>query len=339
MALGALLTTSGIGQRAAQPSASLSTAGATAAIVSAANEVLSSLDDAGRAKLQFAFNDDAQRSRWSNFPGPMFVRQGIRIGDLRPTQRTAVMKLVETALSVDGYRKVTEILRGDEVLKATSGGRGGPGGGLNFGEDQYYLAFLGAPSTTAPWMLQFGGHHLAINVTLSGAQASATPSLPCAQPATYTFEGREIRPLGHESDRAFELVNGLDADRRSKAVLNYRVADLVLGPGQDGRTIQPEGLPASSLSQAQQDILLDIIREWAGIMNDAFSTPRLAEIRAGLAKTYFAWSGPTAPGSAAYFRIQGPTLLIEYAPQGGNTDHIHTIYRDPTNDYGARFVR
>jgi hypothetical protein len=188
-------------------------------------------------------------------------------------------------------------------------------------------------------MLQFGGHHLAINLTLSGARASETPSLPCAQPATYTFEGREIRPLGRESDRAFELVNGLDAGQRSKAVLNYRVADLVLGPGQDGRTIQPEGLPASSLSPAQQAILLDIIREWAGIMTDAFSAPRLAEIRAGLPQTYFAWSGPATAGSAAYFRIQGPTLVIEYAPQGGSVDHIHTIYRDPTNDYGARFVK
>jgi hypothetical protein len=187
-------------------------------------------------------------------------------------------------------------------------------------------------------MLQFGGHHLAINLTLSGAQASATPSLPCAQPATYTFEGREIRPLGRELDRAFELVNGLDATQRSGAILNYRVADLVVGPGHDGKTIEPEGLRASSLSQAQQAMLLDIIREWAGIMTDAFSAPRLEEIRASLPQTYFAWSGPTTPGSVAYFRIQGPTLVIEYAPQR-TVDHIHTIYRDPTNDYGARFVK
>jgi hypothetical protein len=345
MALGALLTTSGsaITQRASGLPAT-DMAAATVAIVSAANAVLASLDDAGRAKVQFAFNDDAQRKRWSNLPGPMFERQGLRLGDLSAPQRATVMKLLETALSADGYRKVTEIMRGDEVLKGTSGGRGpgrgrgGPGGGLNFGEDQYYLAFLGTPSATTPWMLQFGGHHLAVNLTLAGAQASATPSLPCAQPATYTFEGREIRPLGRESDRAFELVNGLDAEQRSKAVLNYQVRDLVLGPGQDGRTIQPEGLIGSSLSPAQQTILLDIVREWAGIMNNAFSTPRLTEIRADLPRTYFAWSGPTTAGSTAYFRIQGPTVVIEYSPQG-SADHIHTIYRDPTNDYGARIVK
>jgi hypothetical protein len=164
------------------------------------------------------------------------------------------------------------------------------------------------------------------------------PSLPAAQPATYTFEGRTVRPLGNENDKAFALVNALDNAQRSQAVLNYRVADLVLGPGQDGRAIQPEGIRASSLTAAQQTMLWDVVREWVGMMNDAFAEPRMAELRANLGDTYFAWSGPTTNGSVAYFRVQGPTLVIEYAPQG-NVDHIHTIYRDPTNDYGAKFAR
>jgi len=288
------------------------------------------------------------------------------------------MALLQAALSADGYRKVTEIMKGDEVLKTTAGGRGpggggppgggpppgtppgggppagtppgggppggraggrgGPGGGLMFGEDQYWLAFLGTPSTTAPWMLQFGGHHLAINLTIGGSQVSMTPSLPAAQPARFTIEGREIRPLGKENDKGFALVNALDESQRSQAILNYRVADLVLGPTQDGRTIQPEGIRASALTPAQQTMLLDLVREWAGIMTDAYAEPRMAEIRGNLPQTYFAWSGPITNGSAAYFRIQGPTLVIEYAPQG-NVDHIHTIYRDPANDYGAKFAK
>jgi hypothetical protein len=219
-------------------------------------------------------------------------------------------------------------------------GRGrGPGGGrgLVFGEAEYYLAFVGTPSTTTPWILQFGGHHLAINLTMAGSQATMAPSLPAAQPATYTFEGREIRPLGRENDKAFALINALDEKQRAQAVLGSRVADLVLGPGQDGRVIQPEGLRASAMTTAQQDMLLEIVHEWAGIMTNAFAAPRMAEIRGNLAQTWFAWSGPTTSGSAAYFRIQGPTLVIEYAPQGG-VDHIHTIYRDPTNDYGAKIA-
>jgi hypothetical protein len=178
----------------------------------------------------------------------------------------------------------------------------------------------------------------AINLTLGGSQASMTPSLPAAQPASFTVEGRTVRPLGAENDKGFALINALDNAQRGRAVLKYRVADLVLGPGQDGRMIQPEGIRAASLNPPQQTMLLDLIREWAGIMNDAFAEPRMAGIKDQLPQTYFAWSGPTTNGSAAYFRSQGPTLVIEYAPQGG-VDHIHTIYRDPTNDYGAKFAR
>ena len=174
-------------------------------------------------------------------------------------------------------------MQGDEVLRKGSsqgprgggdpnGGRGGAGargggrGGPAFGEDQYYLAFLGTPSATAPWMLQFGGHHLAINLTLAGSQATMAPSLPAAQPATFTIEGRTVRPLGNENDKAFALINALTAEQRSQAILNSRVADLVLGPGQDGKTIQPEGIRASALSTANQTLLWELVREWVGIM-------------------------------------------------------------------------
>jgi Protein of unknown function (DUF3500) len=314
---------------------------ATARIVAAAQALLTTLDDAGRAKVQFPF-EGPQKTRWSNLPSPMFQREGLRLADLTPAQRTAVTTLLSAALSGGGLRKVTDIMRGDEVLKTNAAGRGRGGarggGGVIFGEDEYFLAFVGTPSVTAPWMLQFGGHHLAINLTLAGSQASMAPSLPAAQPATYTFEGRTVRPLGNENDKAFALINAMDDAQQKQAIIGSRVADLVLGPGQEGRTIQPEGIRASALSASQQTILLDIVREWTGIMNDAFAEPRMAEIRTSLPETYFAWSGPTAAGSVAYFRIQGPTLVIEYAPQGG-VDHIHTIYRDPTNDYGAKFTK
>jgi hypothetical protein len=316
------------------PSAAATPAAATARIVAASQAVLASLDEPGRAKVQFPF-DGPQKAGWSNLPTGVFQRKGLRLGDLTPAQRGTVTALLTAALSRDGYRKVTEIMRGDQVLKTTGGGAPP---GIVFGDDEYYLAFLGTPSTTSPWMLQFGGHHLAINLTLVGSAASMAPSLPAAQPASYTFEGKEIRPLGREHDKAFALVNALDAAQRGKAILNYRVADLVLGPGQDGRVIQPEGILASALSPSNQTLLLEIIREWTGIVTDAFAEPRMAETRANLPQTYFAWSGATTNGSPSYFRIQGPTLVIEYAPQQGSVDHIHTIYRDPTNDYGAKLV-
>jgi hypothetical protein len=339
----------GLAQRAAAPPKTASASDTTARIVAAAQAVLTTLDDAGRAKVQFPF-DGPQKAKWSNFPSGIFKREGLRLGDLTPPQRAAVMSLLSTALSRDGYRKVTEIMGADEALRKGEGdggrgGRGGPpgrgggrGGGPNFGQDEYYLAFVGTPSARDPWMLQFGGHHLAVNLTMAGSEATMAPSLPATQPASYSFEGRTIRPLGNENDKAFALINALDDAHKKEAILAYRVSDLVLGPGQDGRTIQPEGVRGSALPAAQQTMLLELIREWAGIPAEAFAEPRMAELKANLAQTYFAWSGPTTNGSAAYFRVQGPTLVIEYAPQG-SVDHIHTIYRDPTNDYGAKFTR
>jgi hypothetical protein len=347
----------------------------TGKTVAAAKAFLATLDDAGRAKVSFAFNSD-QKTKWSNFPVGIYPRNGLRWGDLSAAQRAAAMKLLDTALSKQGLEKVKEIMEGDEVLKATDsgggpmgsppgggppgGGGGPPGGGPpngppggrgvgmgspGFGRDNYYLALLGTPSLTEPWMIQFGGHHLAINVTIVGKSNVMTPSLPAAQPAIYKLNGETVRPLGRENDKAFALVNSLDAAQRKQAILNYQVSDLVLGPGEDGKTIQPEGIKASALQPAQQQMLLDLAHEWVGILNDEAAAVKMAEIKANLPETWFAWSGPTTQGSAAYFRMQGPTLLIEYSPQplrgsgGIDPTHIHTIYRDPTNDYGARLVK
>src|SRR5262245_31225173 len=241
VSFGALLVVvaSGLVQRGGtSPATSLgASSDTTARIVAAAQAVLTTLDEAGRSKVQFPL-DGPQKARWSNLPSGVFQREGLRLGDVTAAQRASVMTLLSTALSRDGYRKVTEIMGGDEVLRrgqsgggagaapGARGGGGGRGGGVRFGEDEYYLAFLGTPSTTAPWTLQFGGHHLAINLTLAGSQASMTPSLPAAQPASYTFEGRTIRPLGNENDKAFALINALDSAQRGQAILSYKVSDL-----------------------------------------------------------------------------------------------------------------
>jgi len=329
--------------------------GTTAKVVAAAEAFLKTLDDAGLAQLPY--DAPEKKTRWSNFPLGMVARNGVRLGSLAPTQRTAAMRVLSVALSRDGYQKVIEIMRGDEMLRTNpgngpgGGGRapgaggpppGGPGTGgsggrrIVFGQDEYYLAIAGTPSTTKPWMLQFGGHHLAINLTFGGARATLAPTLTAAQPATYTFESKTVRPLGRETDRAFALINALDETQRSQAILGARVADLVLGPGQDGKTIQPEGLKVSAMNPTQQAMIMDIVKEWAGIAADALAAPRLEEIEAKLPQTWFAWSGPMTPGSVSYFRIQGPTLVIEFAPQR-DVDHVHTIYRDPTNDYGSSY--
>ena len=311
----------------------------TAQIVTAATRFLATLDQQQRGRVLFRFDDDSQRGRWSNLPVRMSPRGGLNMGELSATQRAAAMSLLSSTLSKRGFEKIQQIVEGDEVLKASE--RNNP----MFGRDLYYVSILGTPSEKAPWTLQFGGHHLAVNVTIAGEAGVLTPTLTGAQPALYTLNGKTVRPLGQESDKATVLLNALDESQRKQAILNYRVGDLVLGPGQDGKTIQPEGLKASAMNERQRTLLLDVISEWTGIVHESAAAARMAEIRAGLNETWFAWSGPTtaAPGQniTAYYRIQGPNLVIEYAPQrlGGDLAmHVHTMYRDPTNDYGRKLT-
>jgi hypothetical protein len=275
---------------------------------------------------------------WSNYPVSDVPRPGLRLGSLNATQRDAVTRALQVLLSPKGYQKALDIMGSDQALSDS-------GTPFASGTDAYTIGIFGTPSAIAPWMLEFGGHHLALNITIAGKQGVITPTLTGAQPAVYTSNGKTIRVLAQENDKAFALLNALDETQRKQALLNYHVNDLVLGPGQAGVTIQPEGVKASALNERQRALLLDVISEWAGIINDAYATPRMAEIKAGLDDTYFAWSGPTThePGKngSAYYRIQGPKLVIEFSPQGVGGDltmHVHTMYRDPTNDYGIKFT-
>jgi hypothetical protein len=312
---------------------------ATARIVSSANAFLSTLDQKQSASVLFAFDDQTQRVRWSNLPTAMVRRAGLSMADLSATQRSAAMALISSALSRTGFEKIQEIMEADEVLKSSQGNN------PLFGKDLYYISILGRPSEKDPWTLQFGGHHLALNITVADESGVLTPTLTGAQPALYVMNGKTVRPLGRESDKAFALLNALDETQRRQAILNYRVADLVLGPGQDGKTIQPEGLKAAAMNEQQRAMLLDLIAEWTGIVHESAAGARMAEIKNDIGETWFAWSGPTTVSAGrngtACYRIQGPHLVIEYAPQqmgGDPAMHVHTMYRDPTNDYGRKLT-
>jgi Protein of unknown function (DUF3500) len=354
---------------------------ATSRIVGAANNFLSTLDEKQHKAVLYAFGDEKQRATWSNLPTSFVPRGGIPLKDMNPVQRSAAMALISAALSQKGFEKVQQIMEGDEVLKATDTGQpprgnngnppppsdrngpppgaptgpppgqpgnganrppfGGPPNGPMFGKDLYYISILGKPSEKDSWMIQFGGHHLALNITIAGKLGILTPTLTGAQPALYTSNGKTVRPLGPESDNALALLNALDDNQKKQAILSYKLADLVLGPGQDGKTIQPEGLKATAMNDHQRAMLLDVISQWADIIHESAAATRMAVLKADINETWFAWSGPTTAASgkniSAYYRIQGPHLVIEYAPQtlGGDPSlHVHTMYRDPTNDYG-----
>jgi hypothetical protein len=298
--------------------------------VAKANAFLETLDGRQRGKALLEF-DSGKKPSWSNLPVTMVPRNGVSLGELAKAQRAAALDAIAAVLSKKGFQKVIDIVNADDQLVQANNR-------MRFGTDNYYLAIFGKPSATKPWMLQFGGHHLGINVTIVGKDTVLTPTHTGAQPDSFTRDGKTVRPLGAENDLAFKLVNMLDADQRKDAVLGARPKDLLLGPGRDGGTIQPEGLKCTSLKEDQRATLLDLIGAWVHILPDETAASRMAALKSKIDETYFVWYGPTTNGSAAYYRIQGPTLLIEYAPQRG-TNHIHTIIRDPSNDYGKQLTR
>jgi hypothetical protein len=357
-----LVLVAGLSQPGALPSpqpvlhAQRETAEAAARAVTAANAFLGTLDAGQRSRVSLPLRSDL-RARWSNLPTGIVMqpdrersktplaRNGLKLGELTPAQQDAAFALLRATLSTEGYQKIVDIVNSDEELEKRAGPTRAANSTIKFGRAEYYVAILGQPSTTAPWMIQFGGHHLAINLTISGASRTIAPSHLGAQPAVFTLDSRTVRPLGDELDKAVALVNALDAAQRKQAILNFTVADTVLAAGEDGKVIQPEGVKASTFTPAQQRMLMDVVAEWVNVIDEAGAAVRLRQIQSGLGDTWFAWSGPTTKEGGAYFRIQGPTVVIEYAPQAlnqrgpdGAPEHIHTIYRDPTNDYGRTFT-
>jgi hypothetical protein len=337
LAVGALLSRTPA-PAAAQP-ARLGADAQTIKIVDAANAFLGTLTDAQRKSAVFGFNDNEQRKRWSNLPVPIVGRAGVAWGDMNAAQRTALTNLLGAVLSPEGVKMVKEEMDADDTLRGGGGfGGGGGGRGPSFGSDFYYVSFLGAPSATSPWMMQFGGHHLAINATISGPNVTLAPTLTGGQPLRYTKDGKNIYIVAREAHESFAMLNALTPAQKSKAVLGARRIDLVLGAGHDGQTMQAEGLPASAMTEAQKAQFVAMIESRLNILNADDRAAAMAEIRKNLNLTYFAWFGPQEEGMA-YTRVTGPTVILEFSPQDDVANHGHNIYRDPTNEYGVAWTR
>lgn len=305
-----------------------------AQITTAAYQFIDLLDDEQKEKVSFEFTDQEQRVNWSNLPEGAVTRGGLRMGDLTDEQKAAVMKLLASFLSEEGVQQVIENMEADETL-VQGGNR------VRFGRDIYFISFLGTPSETKPWMIQFGGHHLAINATVVKDQVTVSPSLTGGQPMRFELDGKKIDQLDAERAVVYELLESFTAEQLEKVVVADRPAGLIWGPGREGEKPQEQGMKYSEMTEAQQQLLTKVIESRVGILNETHTKITMDTIKPSLDETWFAWFGSTKKGEAATYRIQGPRVMIEYVPQGngsGATNHIHAIYRDPANDYGTGWI-
>ena len=277
-------------------------------------------------------------SVWTNFPVSIVPRPGLRMGGLSVIQQDAVHDLLRTVLSPMGYQKVLDIMAADQKVADA-------GPDYAAGLAVYTVALFGQPSATAPWMLQFGGHHLGLNVTFIGDRAVCAPLHTGILPARFEANGRIVRGLGRENDMAFDLVTTFTPDQLDLATIDHDVSDLILGPGRPDATVPLQGLRGADMTDDQRTTMFDLLSEWVSVLNEAHAADRLDEIRRALPETRFAWSGPLGHeptyNGKAYFRIHGPNLVIEHAPQsnqGGYDVHVHTIMRDLKNDYARQLI-
>lgn len=323
------------------------TAETVSASAEAAEAFLATLTDEQREAVLYSYDDETKTTSWSNFPITFVERAGLNISELTDEQRTAALAVMNALLSDEGYDTVTAIMEGDEFLLENS----------DTTEDtlgQYYIAFFGDPSDTSAWEIQFGGHHLGINATLNGAEDTITfaPTHLGSQPAVYTdADGNEVQPLGGMYETAFAFYDSLTDEQKTALYQGEEVSDLVCAPGGSCDYPTGTGLVGSDLTDEQKQLLLDVIANWVGLADEETTSDELAQIEATLDETYINWSGATvydmSQGSGIYFQISGPDVYIELSDQQGSAGadvdgvitagwgHIHTIYRDPTNDYAG----
>ncbi|MBI2688548.1 MAG: DUF3500 domain-containing protein [Acidobacteria bacterium] len=296
-----------------------------------------------RKKIVFDF-DDAERKDWSNLPTRGYPRKGIPLAEMDDRARKLAHELMRASLSSQGYLKAAAVVHRDEVLLRTGGSS------ANFGAGKYYFGVFGNPGADKRWGWQFDGHHLALNFTIVDGVMTGAPALWGAQPDQIEA-GDEAgwRVLAAERDKGYALVNSLTKEQRATAILSEKLPPgLFSGPQRDKALQKPEGLPASAMTAAQHALLWSLIDEYVNNQTEKVARAHHLKIeREGIAKVHFAWMGSTDPARSAYFRVHGPSILIEYDntnPRSGtreerDSNHIHSMFRDPSNDYGEDLLK
>jgi hypothetical protein len=253
---------------------------------------------------------------------------------MNAAQTAAAWDLLGALLSARGLDQVRGQLTIERILGELSGSPSfrDPG--------NYALVVFGDPAGSSPWAWRFEGHHLSLSVLVAPDHGVAvTPAFfganPASVPRGHAHGG--FRLIGAEEDAAFSLVQSLDGGLRTQAVIADRsLGDIVSGPGRELDLKRFEGVPLARLNEAQRGGILRILELYAGTMREDIAAPALAKVReAGLEALHFAWAGSLARGRPHYFRVHGPTALIEYDNTQNGANHIHAVWRDLANDWGA----
>ncbi len=320
-------------------------------MASAATRFLSSLTPEQRKQATFAFDSD-ERMHWHFIPtgpAPMFPRNGLTIKEMNEAQRKAAHELLKAGLSAPGYRTASAIMDLETVLGALESAqraaaatppRTAP---IVRDPERYFFSVFGTPSTKDTWGWRVEGHHVSLQFTVvKGTLVAGAPTFFGSNPAEVR-EGpkKGLRILGAEEDAARALVESLDAAQREKALINTTAPnDMVTMNQNDIKPLSPTGITADTLKPNQREMLIKLIDIYTGYMAADIAADRAAKLKkAGVDKIGFAWAGPLEKGQKHYYRVQGPTFLIEYDNTQNDGNHIHSVWRDFDGDFGRDLLR
>jgi hypothetical protein len=300
-------------------------------MTSAARSFLATLSPEQKAKLQFKFTDE-ERKNWHYIPRE---RKGLPIKEMSQGQRLLAQALLASGLSARGYQKAVSIMSLEDVLKVLE--QSNPKAPKRDPEN-YYFSIFGDPSMDGAWGWRFEGHHLSFNFTnAKGDVISATPSFFGSNPAEVLDGPRKgQRVLAAEEEIAWKLVRSLNDEQKKTAILSVPAPKDVINDPKRTDYTHPEGIAQGQLNAEQKQTLTDLIHEYLDGHRADLAASDWAKIeKAGIDKVHFCWAGGTEAGQPHYYRVQGPTFVLEFDNTQNNANHIHALYRDLEHDFGA----
>lgn len=330
-------------------------------MVEAASALLTTLSAEQRQQATFAF-DDAERFNWHFVPRE---RKGLPLKQMTPEQRRVAMAMLKTGLSEQGYEKATSIIDLENVLRVIDNR---PPNDTYRDPENYSFSIFGDPSSNNPWSWRIEGHHLSLQfMSLSapsggGRIIAQTPTFFGSNPGVLRFDttmadkrmrdprikdlpqrGREL--FKQETERAFALLESLTPDQRKQAVLaTVAYPEIVTSNKRSASLERMDGLKLADMDAQQRTIFLDLLKTYLANYRITLANQQMAKLeKNGLNELRFVWAGDLTPklgeGKGWYYRIHGPTILIEYDNTQTNANHIHTVVRDLTNDFGEDLLQ
>ena len=300
----------------------------------AASAFLASLGKPELAKATFPFAG-TERYEWHYTP---VGRNGLLISEMSGNQVGLAFKMMETGYSASGYQMARQIIRLETILGEYEAMTNSVSQWHRL-EERYWFSVFGEPGGNEPWGWRVGGHHIGIVASVAGnSEVSIHPLFFGSNPAEVKHgEHKGMRTLAEEEDWGRALVTGMTDDQKSIAIVDpVAPSDIltttvrIVDPG-----TTPQGIAIGDLYDGQREAVVKLIRHYVFRAADEMAMNYWNQLeREGWDSVHFAWAGPLERFQGHYYNIRHDRFVIEYDNTQNGANHIHSVLRDYTHDFG-----